>query len=584
MVGCSESFDESTIVDGANDGYATLTLSGGVQTKVAYAYEAGTAITASWESGDQISLFDSTQGHVAEFEYTSTDDSGNAIFTSVVACDPIEGDNYEIIYPARETYPDDFTLGSGLTLEQSASGDTSHLDDAIVFASGEFIYGTSGLVTLNAQQCVIVASVVNIGNVTPTSVTYTAGNTVVTLELLSYSGGDVKFFIPADPQTRGVATTFVIAYDGTPNNMTTTEAGNIKTFTVTTSQDQAIGGVYNLTLDVDNPFTNYDAGTPSATSGEDTIILPLGLEISSVGDLSDYSISVANDSYGGEQAIAIKTIEASGSDLILTLSSPIYNDDVVLISYNGTSTKMSDDKTALNTFSAKQLTPEGTNIIGSDYLDMYSFEDAGSNNWGSNEKAFYIYATDEASTGSNVLYYSYDNSVANSTLASSIVSQYYVGSKVSYTTIYKAQKQAYVARFDCKILECDGSLDGAISLRSRATLNGTTTFNYVETVVDFSGVEVGGDWGTIDVEYSFAEQAWGDDDDYNAYIAFLTTSVASLKSGSSSVYVTSTDAEFYIDNVRVYEKSALQRTERIATVSGGIGVDDMGIGDNDGTF
>ncbi len=563
--GCSNDIvDDNASIGGSSNGYATLTIGRGVITKVAYDYSSDIGLTPSWESDDRISLFDNDQNYITDFQYSSVSESGDVTFTSIVACDIVEGSTYEIIYPAVDSYPT-FSLGSDVSFTQSVNGDTSHLDEAIQFTSGEFIYDPATTISLLAQECVIVTTLINIGDWTPKSVNYSCEGDKVTLNLNSYSGGDVKLFVPVNPHNEGSAATFTITYDdpNIDNDLT-------KQFDLTLSQSQVVGGVYNKVLDLDNPFDYYDAGTPSNTSNENTITLPLSYAISSVGDLDDYSISVSNDLYGGEQAISISAIEidpADNTNLKFTLSSPIYEDDVVKLSYSGSSTKMSTDRTTLNTFSDKVVDVAITNIVNSDYLTMYSFEDGGSFNSQTGSVKGWGLSTDQYYDGTTSALF--DGETLGTTNSSAVAVAYYIGNASNYGLKNLEVGKDYVVRFniyfDGKGLTIDGTYN-PITIRFKGS-NSDSAEVKSEVVFDF------------DTDDSTYQNSW-QEGEQSLTIGTTAEPTATTTDGNiafrfTNTYSTPPSCKFYIDNVRFYLKESIYRSERVAQTTEGIGVGDF---------
>ncbi|MFR9581465.1 MAG: hypothetical protein SNH01_07565 [Rikenellaceae bacterium] len=544
-VACNDQSVEGTMGDVDPQGeYATLTV-GTPSTKVSYVYDPASGVATAWEEGDQISIFDNdtTKSHLSDFTLKELNDDGTATFVAnSVDFDFVEGDTYNVVYSpdgaVATSYPESY---GSFSTTQTASGDATHLKSAITL-TGSFEYSSiSSTVSLASEQCVEVVTLSSFGDVVPTALSFTCNGATSTVTLGYTPEGSAVVLIPANPNNSGAEATFEVTCSGGD------DASLERTATL--SQDHKAGSVYfyDIAMSVDE---SIEANSATATSGESSIILPLGVVISNAGDVGDYSISVDN---GGAQSVSITSVSASDTNLVLALSAPIYSDDVVTLSYSGTSTLCNGGETILSTFSNLTVSAEATNLVGSDYLEMYSLEDGGVSNTSSNHKALLI-STDDATVGSNSLCYSYDNSYANSTMASTAtaaVAAYYVGINADPQPIPFTLGD-YIIRFDCKIVEATASLTEAFYARIKTPSSQSVQY------IDFGDYTIDS-WYTVDVTMPLTTTLGYTDGTYAySHVSFRTKNTGTALNESDK-YVTPVDAEFFIDNIRVYNKSTLYR-------------------------
>lgn len=554
-VGCTETMvDEPIGAGGVESGYATLTLSGAVKSRVIFDYDAASyKLTPSWEVGDRITLFDENKEFLAHFALTGEAGASTAEFTAENLFDLLEGDEYNIIYPAvdDESYPESFTIKDSV---QSATGDADHLDDNLVFTAN-FTYDVSDVITLTSEQCVVVANVVSIGSSNAVnSVSYTIGDqSAVEVSLTTPASNEAVIFIPSNPQASSQSVSFTVTYN----------SDQTKEFTsLSNSVAHLAAGVYTTYLDMDSADSVTDIEIlPSGTSSETEIIIPLGLSIESAGTVSEYSISVTNGGEAITTKIEVTEVTKSDKSLVLTISDKIYSDDTVLVSYSGESTTVGyEGATKLQTFDNKSFSPTPKNLIEESQLDVYGIEDGGVSNNSGQARGLFTISSEKAYMGDSSLYYA----KSNSTTTWSGAIYYYFSSLGSYAAANAAIKNitpdTYIARahiFQIKAIE------EIFQLRFKGYQAGTTTNSapsFVAQTVENSTVT--NEWIPIEVEIDLT----GLSEDP------LTDGIMSIQFPTTYTQDTAPDSEFYFDNYCFYKKSELYRPTES---SGGVGVGDL---------
>lgn len=547
-VGCSDQFEESVVGNSADlSDRATLSLTGAVQSKVVYAYESGVGLKSSWEGDESISIFseDGTT-HLIDFVCSETSADGTATFIAESNLFAFEqGVEYKIVYPATDTYVANPTLSE---FTQSASGDTTHLDGALVMEA-DYTYdaNTELQITLESNQCVVRATISNLDDWVPSSVTYAIGSQSVKVNLTTYTSGNAVVYIPSDPQDSGSTPTFTVTYDS-GSTKSDFELGTL-------SKDHEAGVVYSLTLNMGNVPTSATAGDATATSATDEIIIPLGVEMTAVST-EGFTLSVVNDDFSGAQYMAIKSAAADGENLVLTLTSPIYSDDTVKISYSGESVSANDGYTKLVKFTDKVVSlTEPTNLINTTARTMHDFEDGGGSNKNNNGTTCEVFkiSSDKAYTGNNSLYYSKSN-VTEYNVSGALV--YYIGNQsvsVENTPLKGIAPDSYVARIN--IYMVSGNSSGqTIQVRFKGyTADSTTALDGEKTaaVPDLTTYE---EWLERDITVDLS--TYTANETMDGYLAMRVTN----SSGSVP------DISFYTDNIRFFKKSDLYRSEAGSSV------------------
>ncbi len=544
-----------------NGDYATITI-GVPQTRVSYLYDSNSGITTAWESGDEITITKCNDSEVTSlFTLSEITEDLSATFIAQDATFAFDqGEEYKITYAPT----------SDEALTQSASGDSSHLKYGVTMST-VFTYGNVAI-TLVSEQCVEAVTLSSFAGMTPTAVKVACGENSTTVELGYTPLSEAVVLIPIDPITSGSEVTFTVTYKDENGVETTMDK------TATPTKDHIAGCVYtsNFVMIVSSAI---DITESNATSASNTITLPFGAAISETGEVSDYRVSVSNNNYDGDQNITVTKISASGTNLILTLSDTIYSDDNVTVSYSGDSATCNDGGTAVNNFLGLSVTisVSDLDLVNSSASNLYTF-DRSDNNTYSNHKAF-ILAT-EGDNNNNVMYYSYDNSYANSTQGTSgATAACYIGINEDPQPIPFTVGD-YIVRFDCMMLEATSSLTRAFYARIK------TPSSQIIEPIDF-GTYTLNEWYSIDVEMPLTTTlGYTDGEEASSHISFRTVAT-STETNDSSKYVTPVDAEFYIDNVKVYKKSDIFRTakaQNIVSEDSSFSIESMGEGADGGKF
>ncbi len=266
-----------------------------------------------------------------------------------------------------------------------------------------------------------------------------------------------------------------------------------------------------------------------------------------------FTLSVVNDDFEGAQDMAIKSAAADGENLVLTLTSPIYSDDTVKITYTGESITANEGYTKLTEFENKEVALEPTNLIEEDELDAHNFEDEGTNNNNSSQDTMVISSARGYGGTSNSLHYKATN--ASGDFSGSII--YYINSKNIANHGRMAVKDItpdeYVARI--YIYQVVANTD-SFQLRFKGYKSGTTTAITSEDNdrAAVTNSETIGEWVPIEatIDLSGYEER---------YSETLFDGVLALRFENTYTQNTAPQCEFYLDNYCFYRKSDLYRSE-----------------------
>ncbi|MFR9581463.1 MAG: hypothetical protein SNH01_07575 [Rikenellaceae bacterium] len=576
MTSCTELSEDNTVYPNSGDesvesGSATLTLSSGggsTMTKVAYNYD-GTMISLAWEYGDTISLFDSEGEYLADFK-TSLSYAG--LTTAQFTClddefQLVDGEKYQVYYPAMTEIPSVYTIEESTQL---TSGDASHLKDGVVLKTSEpFTYSEeeTQIVELACQQSVISLTLINIpSEITPKSVSFThsaVSDSAAVVNLESHNNGDssVTMFIPVvSGGAIGDEVKFVVTY--TENGVTDTIEE-----TTTLSQILEAAKMYSYAMNMDEDLS-LEIETPTVNSASDYIILPLNSIVDSVGEVSDYSVTVVNGS-NTISSVACTNVEmlSGGTSLKLSLSGKVYSDDDVTIGYNyGSGSQLkSKNGSAVSDFSTT-VSPSPVNLVVSTAQSMYDFElddTELAKSCSNNSLAVFAPSDDQASSGSRSLKYSKVED--EQTTAAALL--YYLGSKTisSIMPLVSVEPATdYVARLDI-FIEDMGDID--LYIRYKGYSVGTTTVVAGDESfkADLSGLNTN-EWSKdVDVAFNIT----------NANYTTTSDGYLSLKIyvGDTSAFTVAPEGSFYVDNVRFYKKSDLFRP--LTETDGGVNLGGM---------
>lgn len=552
VVGCAESDIDSNlgIVPGSDaveqSDRATLTLRSGGDiptSKVAYEKD-GLDITLTWQVGDMVTLFDDAGAWQADFLLSPTfAGSAEGEFSSTENYKMTSG-NYQIWYPEMTTPAESYEIPESY---QSVGGDVSHLKSCMVL-KGEFTYsGSDASVTLEAQQCVIALTLLNVDAENPvTKVTYECDGETSVVNLNSHDSSSLitTIYIPANPKNED-ETAKITAYYGSDSSEDTT--------TLTQTQEKSMIYYYAINMDTDADFGIVGDGA-AAESGSVYIEIPVTGIVADIETVTGFTVTVEN---GGAvlTGLGVQGVEKGlgGAVLKLELTEPIYADDVVKVEYDDTAESVkSKDGEPLESFTLEGVTPTLTNLVYEDYQDRYSFE-VSTNTSQSNHKAFSL-SSDYYTDGDYSLHYSYQNSLASSTTSSAVALAYYVGSNTAYNLTFEGGNE-YIAVFDVLLTQAKSS--EVLNVRVK-------TASQALHPIDFSSAVVG-EWSqletAIDASNSYSTQ-YTDGTSFETFLGFYY----------SNTTQEAFDDDFYIDNMRVYRKDSYLRPAQ----SGDIGLGELG--------
>ncbi len=553
VVGCAESEVDSNlgIVPGSDaveqSDRATLTLRSGGDiptSKVAYEKD-GLDITLAWQVGDMVTLFDDAGAYQADFLLSPTyAGSAEGVFNSTENYKMTTGD-YQIWYPKMTQPAENYVVPES---DQSVGGDVSHLKSCMALM-GELTYSGSDVsVTLQAQQCVIALTLLNVDAENPvTRVTYECDGETSVVNLSSHDSSSLTttIYIPANPKDAGKAATITVYYGS---------GSDYEKDTTTLTQDQEKSQIYYyaVNMDPDGDFGIVGDGA-AAESGSLYIEIPVTGIVANIDNVSGFTVTVKN----GETVLTglgVQGVEKGlgGAVLKLELTEPIYADDVVKVEYDdATESVKSKDGKPLGSFTLEGISPTLNNLIYEDYQDVYGFE-VSTNTTQTNHKAFSL-SSDDCTDGVYSLHYSYQNSLVSSTMTTAKELAYYMGKTTAYNLTLTGGEE-YIAVFDVLLTQEKNS--EVLNIRVK-------TSNQALHPIDFSSAEVG-KWSqivtTIDASNSYSTQ-YTDGTSFETFLAFIYTNST----------LVAYDDDYYIDNMRVYRKDSYLRPAQ----SGDIGLGEL---------
>ncbi len=561
MIGCSDATDDNFILlpdsdgSGANRGNATLVIGNGTasaQTKVSYEYN-NLTIALAWEYGDVISLFDAQGNYKADFKASLESDG---LTTATFTCmdnefQLIDGESYQICYPATTSIPTQFTIESST---QAASNDVNHLDDNItLMTASPFTYSEDSPeeVTIYAQQSIVSLTLINIPqNVTPKSVTYTRDGVNSVVELASHTAGDssITMFLPAlAGGTAGDEISFAISYD---------QEGTIDAIedvtTLSTSLQSAMFYSYAINMNED---LDLEISSPSVDSGSNYITLPVNSILTNVGLYDDYTIEVTNGTHkiSSITPIAVDMLNG-GTSIQLTLSGKVYSDDDIVVSYkyNGEG-NIIEDKSGnklddVDGFTTECFSATPTNLVNSLAQSMYDFEDGDASCGNSSTTLNLFNPTEELLPLSGVRSLKYTHNTTILDVSAQLM--YYIGSKTiaSIAPLTNIEVSTdYIARFDIYI-EDMGEMDLYIRYKGYTVGTSDGITGDQSFMANLEGLAPN-EWHTVDVVTNITTYTVASD-------GYLSPKVAV---GETVAFTEAPEGSFYFDNLRFYKKSELYR-------------------------